>query len=85
MSVRISDSIIQAIDMETQNIVLNAIEQLIEEKKKKKEIPHCAMLVDVANMCNLPAQELREELIKLKSEGKIAFKQTINSWSIYLT
>lgn len=64
--------------------VLDAITYLIEEKKKNHQIPHCAMLNDVASLCNLPAQELREELGRLKKEGKIAFKQTINSWSIYL-
>lgn len=71
--------------METRQILLEAIQQLIEEKKKNRQIPHCAMLEDVTRICNLPAQELREELKKLKSEGKIAFKQTVNSWSIYLT
>lgn len=63
---------------------LEAITYLIEEKKKNHSIPHCAMLEDVARLCNLPAPELREELTKLKKEGKIAFRETINSWSIYL-
>ena len=71
--------------METKKTVLEVIQQLIEEKKKNREIPHCAMLEDVAKVCNLPPQDLREELRKLKIEGKIAFKQTVNSWSIYLT
>lgn len=64
---------------------LESIQYLIEEKKKNRQIPHCAMLEDVARTCNLPAKELREELRKLKIEGKISFKQTVNSWSIYLT
>lgn len=64
--------------------VYNAIEQLITEKKEQKRIPHCAMLDDVIKLCNLPAQEVRQELKTLKNEGKIAFKQTVNSWSIYL-
>lgn len=63
---------------------LEAITHLIEEKKRARQIPHCAMLEDVVRLCNLPAPELREELKKLKKEGVIALKETINSWSIYL-
>ena len=63
---------------------LEAITHLIEEKKRNRQIPHCALLGDVVRLCNLPAPELREELKKLKKEGVIALKQTINSWSIYL-
>ena len=63
---------------------LEAITHLIDEKKRARQIPHCAMLEDVVRLCNLPAPELREELQRLKKEGKIAFKQTINSWSIYI-
>lgn len=63
---------------------LEAITHLIEEKKRARQIPHCAMLGDVVRLCNLPAPELQEELQRLKKEGKIAFKQTINSLSIYI-
>lgn len=63
---------------------IEAITHLIEEKKRSRKIPHCAMLEDVTRICNLPESELKEDLKKLKKEGKIAFKQTINSWSIYL-
>lgn len=63
---------------------LEAITHLIEEKKRARQIPHCAMMEDVVRLCNLPAPELQEELQRLKKEGKIAFKQTINSLSIYL-
>lgn len=63
---------------------LEAITHLIEEKKRARQIPHCAMLGDVVRLCNLPVPELREELQRLKKEGKIAFKQTINSLSIYI-
>ena len=63
---------------------LEAITYLIDEKKRNRQIPHCAMLEDVIRLCNLPAPELKKELTKLKKEGFIALKQTINSWSIYL-
>lgn len=63
---------------------LEAITIIIKEKEKNRQIPHCAMLEDVIRMCELPAPDLRDELKKLKKEGKIALKQTINSWSIYL-
>ncbi|NCC80562.1 MAG: hypothetical protein EOM07_13270 [Clostridia bacterium] len=63
---------------------LEAITHLIDEKKRNRQIPHCAMLEDVVRLCNLPAPELKEELEKLKKEGVIARKQTINSWSIYI-
>ena len=64
--------------------VITVITQLIDEKKKNRKIPHCATLEDVMQMCNLTEYELRDELSRLKKEGKIAFKQTINSSSIYL-
>ena len=63
---------------------LEAITHLIEEKKRARQIPHCAMLEDVIRLCNLPAPELKKELTKLREEGVIARKQTINSWSIYI-
>jgi len=63
---------------------LEAITHLIEEKKRARQIPHCAMMEDVVRLCNLAAPELQEELQRLKKEGKIAFKQTINSLSIYI-
>jgi len=63
---------------------LEAITHLIEEKKRARQIPHCAMMEDVVRLCNLAEPELQEELQRLKKEGKIAFKQTINSLSIYI-
>lgn len=63
---------------------LEAITHLIDEKKRNRQIPHCAMLEDVVRLCNLPAPVLKKELAKLREEGVIARKQTINSWSIYL-
>lgn len=63
---------------------LEAITYLIDEKKRARQIPHCAMLEDVIRLCNLPAPELKKELTKLREDGVIARKQTINSWSIYL-
>ena len=63
---------------------LEAITHLIEEKKRARQIPHCAMLEDVIRLCNLPAPELKKELTKLREDGVIARKQTINSWSIYI-
>ena len=63
---------------------LEAITHLIEEKKRARQIPHCAMLEDVIRLCNLPAPELKKELTKLREDGVIGRKQTINSWSIYL-
>lgn len=63
---------------------LEAITHLIDEKKRARQIPHCAMLEDVVRLCNLPAPELREELQRLKKEGKIALRHTINSMSVYL-
>jgi len=63
---------------------LEAITHLIDEKKRARQIPHCAMLEDVIRLCNLPAPELKKELTKLREDGVIARKQTINSWSIYL-
>jgi hypothetical protein len=64
--------------------VEEAIRYLIEEKKKERRIPHCAMLEDVVGLCDMPEQELRDELKRLKNEGKISFKQTINSVSIFI-
>ena len=63
---------------------LEAITHLIDEKKRARQIPHCAMLEDVIRLCNLPAPELKKELTKLREDGVIGRKQTINSWSIYL-
>ena len=63
---------------------LEAITYLIDEKKRARQIPHCAMLEDVVRLCNLPAPELKKELTKLREDGVIGRKQTINSWGIYL-
>ena len=63
---------------------LEAITYLIDEKKRNRQIPHCAMLEDVVRLCNLPAPELKKELTKLREDGVIGRKQTINSWCIYL-
>ncbi len=64
--------------------VLEAITQLIDERKEQKRIPHCALLLDVKKLAQLPEEEFRKQVKQLKQEGKIAIKQTINSYSFYL-
>jgi len=64
--------------------VIEAITFLIEERKRDNRIPHCAMINDVRRLCRMDEDDFRCELSRLKKEGKIAFKETVNSWSIFL-
>lgn len=64
--------------------VLEIINNLIKKRKEENRIPYCAMLRDVMALSGLTKEELQEEIDKLKAEGKIAIKETINSQSFYL-
>ena len=65
-------------------MILEAITVIIEKRKAEKRIPHSAMLQDVAAATGLTESEVEEEALKLKEEGVIAIKDTINSISFYL-
>lgn len=64
--------------------VLEAITQIISDRKSKHIVPECAMISDVKKLSGLNDDEFREECRELKREGKIEIKETINSFSIYL-
>lgn len=64
--------------------VYNAIEQLIAEKKEQRRIPHCAEFRAVKDLVQLSDAELNAETQRLKSEGRIAIRETINSSSYYI-
>jgi len=64
--------------------VYEAVTALIDKKKDEKRMPHCAMLEDVKDIVQLPDEQFREEMKQLKRDGKIAIRQTVNSFSIYL-
>lgn len=64
--------------------VLEAITQIISDRRSKHIVPECAMISDVKKLSGLDDKEFREECRKLKREGKIEIKQTINSFAIYL-
>lgn len=63
---------------------LEAIESIISEKRRTAGFPECAMLQDVARLAELSKPELRQEMGKLQKGGLIYFKQTINSFGVYL-
>jgi len=65
--------------------VLESITQIIEDRKANRIYPYCAMLSDVRELCGLSDAEFREEVKCLKRAVKIEIKQTINSYSFYLT
>lgn len=64
--------------------IYEIITKIVEQRKKENRIPHCAMIRDVIDLSGLSAHEVKEEAEKLKTEGKIAIKETINSYSFYL-
>jgi len=64
--------------------VYEAVTALIDKKKDENRMPHCAMLEDVKDIVQLPDEQFREEMKQLKRDGKIAIRQTVNSFSIYL-
>ena len=64
--------------------VLEAITKIIDQRKKDRRVPHCAMRREVADMVGLTENEVWKQALKLKKEGKIAIKDTINSKSFYL-
>lgn len=64
--------------------VLEAITQIISDRRSKHIVPECAMISDVKKLSELDDKEFWEECRKLKREGKIEIKNTINSFSIYL-
>ena len=66
--------------------ILETIEQLINERKEQRKIPHCADILDVKRLANVSDSELNDEIERLKKEGKISIKirPTINSFTIYL-
>lgn len=65
-------------------MILEIITSIIEQRKKDRRVPHCAMTQDVIEISGLSKDEVTEEIQKLKAEGKIAIKETINSTSLYL-
>ena len=61
---------------------IEAIKQIIEEKKNNKQAPHCAMLKDVERLYT--GDEFRSEVRALIDKGEVVITRTINSFSFYL-
>ena len=61
---------------------IEAIKQIIEEKKNNKQAPHCAVLMDVARL--YAGEGSRSEVRALIDEGEVVITRTINSFSFYL-
>lgn len=61
---------------------IEAIKQIIEEKKNNKQAPHCAMLKDVKRLYT--GDEFRSEIRALINKGEVVITRTINSFSFYL-
>jgi hypothetical protein len=64
--------------------VLEIITNLVNKRKAERKFPHCAMIIDAIAASGLSKEAFLKETEKLKSEGKIAIKDTINSTSYYL-
>ena len=65
--------------------VLESISKIINEKIECGTYPFCALFFDVRRLCNISDAEFTEEIKRLKTDGKIIEKQTINSASYYLS
>ena len=61
---------------------IEAIKQIIQEKKNNKQAPHCAMLKDVERLYT--GDEFRSEVRALIDKGEVVITRTINSFSFYL-
>ena len=61
---------------------IEAIKQIIQEKKNNKQAPHCAMLKDVERLYKGDA--FRSEIRALIDKGEVVITRTINSFSFYL-
>jgi len=64
--------------------ILEVITRLINKRKEKRKVPHCALIDDVIKLSGMSKEEVMKEVRKLKEEGKIAIRETINSQSFYL-
>lgn len=62
---------------------LQAITQIIETRKKNKTTPYCAMLADVQKLST--EKDFRGAIRELINQREVVIKQTINSFSFYLT
>lgn len=61
---------------------IEAIKQIIEEKKNNKQAPHCAMLSDVESLYT--GNAFRDEIRALIKQREVVITRTINSFSFYL-
>ena len=61
---------------------LEAINQIIQEKKNNKQAPHCAMLSDVERLYT--GNAFRDEIRALIKQREVVITRTINSFSFYL-
>lgn len=62
--------------------VIEAIKQIIQEKKNNKQAPRCAMLKDVERLYT--GNAFRSEIRALINKGEVVIARTINSFSFYL-
>ncbi len=61
---------------------IEAIKQIIQEKKNNKQAPHCAMLSDVESLYT--GNAFRDEIRALIKQREVVITRTINSFSFYL-
>ena len=61
---------------------IEAIKQIIQEKKNNKQAPRCAMLSDVERLYTGDA--FRSEIRALIKQREVVITRTINSFSFYL-
>lgn len=62
--------------------VLDVILTLQKEKKDQQIVPDYALLPDIKNEVQ---KRLSDELNRLYKEGKIKFRETLNSKGVYVT
>lgn len=63
---------------------LEAITQIVNERRKQGIIPASAPLISSILLSGLDVSEFKKQLLQLKKDGVITMYQTINSYNILL-
>lgn len=64
--------------------VLEAIEKITKDKKKRKIYPYHALVGEISALCHISHKDVEEELKLLKTAEKIEIVETVNSSRAYI-
>lgn len=64
-------------------MILETITSIIEQRKRDRIVPECALIDEVRKRCGYP-ENFDEVISRLENDGLIELKRTLNSKAIYL-